>query len=38
VAVASNSSSSGRYVFASGNVDDYFYDAMSGELIAEFEH
>jgi uncharacterized membrane protein len=38
VAVASNSSSSGRYVFASGKVDDYFYDAMSGELIAEFEH
>ncbi|NYZ79081.1 DUF2085 domain-containing protein [Candidatus Micrarchaeota archaeon] len=38
VAVASGSSSNGRYVFASGKVDDYFYDAMSGELIAEFEH
>ncbi len=38
VAVASSTSSNGRYVFASGNGSNYFYDAMSGELIAEFEH
>jgi uncharacterized membrane protein len=38
VAVASNCSGQGRYVFASGNGSNYFYDAMSGELIAEFEH
>jgi uncharacterized membrane protein len=38
VAVASNASSNGRFVFASGSGSNYFYDAMSGELIAEFEH
>ena len=39
VAVASDTSENvGKYVFASGKGRDYFYDAMSGELIAEFEH
>lgn len=38
VAVASNSSNEKRYVYASGNGENYFYDAMSGELIAKFEH
>lgn len=38
VAVASGSYNNGRYVFASGNGNNYFYDAMSGELMAEFEH
>jgi len=37
VAVASGDSN-GRYIFASGNGSNYFYDAMSGELIAEFKH
>jgi uncharacterized membrane protein len=37
VAVASNGSS-GRYIFASGKGSNYFYDAMSGGLIAEFMH
>jgi uncharacterized membrane protein len=40
VATASNISGgyNGRYVFASGNGTNYFYDAMSGKLITEFEH
>jgi uncharacterized membrane protein len=38
VAVASNGGGKGRYIFSTGNGSNYFYDAMSGELIAEFEH
>jgi len=39
VAVVSNSSKSeGRYIFASGSSENYFYDAMSGELVGKFMH
>ena len=37
VAVASDNSN-GRYIFASGRGSNYFYNAMGGELIAEFKH
>lgn len=39
VAVISNASKNeGRYIFASGSGENYFYDARSGELIGEFRH
>ena len=39
VAVVSNTSKNdGRYIFASGSGENYFYDAMSGELIRKFGH
>lgn len=39
VAVVSNSTKNdGRYIFASGSGDNYFYDARSGELIGKFRH
>jgi uncharacterized membrane protein len=39
VAVVSNASNNnGRYIFASGSGENYFYDASSGELIGKFVH
>ena len=38
VVVSNATKNDGRYIFASGSGENYFYDAMGGELIGEFRH